>query len=147
MTKDIPNTFGPVAFDTLKVYEDLVEAGLEQDAARAVTEAMARAHANRGATVADLKEAVHQLEKQLRDLDGTLEVQETRNRVGIAAIRKEGRDIRKDILTGITRATRTLAAAILLALILAVLGPHLPGYPWIDEMFPQGSESTGIVLQ
>ena len=147
MTKDTPNRFGPVAFDTLKVYEDLMEAGLEQDAARAVTEAMTRAHLHRGATVADLREVEHRLEKQLLDLDRKLEVQETRNRVGLSAIRKEGADIRKGIVQGFTRLSWTLAALFALAVVLVQLMPHLPGYPWSDHLFRQEPASVGIGFQ
>ena len=146
MTKDTLDTFGPVALDTLKVYEDLMEAGLEQDAARVVTEAMARAHIHRGATVADLREVKHRLEKHLLDLDRKIEVQETRNRVGISAIRKEGAAIQNNISRGLTRLTWIVVALFALAVVLLPLTPHLPGFPWIAEVAPPGSEA-GTVFQ
>ena len=143
MTKDTLDTFGPVALDTLKVYEDLMEAGLEQDAARVVTEAMARAHIHRGATVADLREVKHRLEKHLLDLDRKIEVQDTRNRVGISAIRKEGAEIQNNISRGLARLTGFVLVLFALAVVLFAIHPHLPAFPWIDGVVLPGSDPAG----
>ena len=143
MPKQPPDTFSPIAFDTLRVYEELQEAGLEQEAARAVVEAMARAHANRGARVADLREVEHHLEKQLLELARKLELQEARNRVGISAIRKEGDDIRK----GIARLTWIIVFLFALAVVLVPVAQHLPGFPWDAGGFGQEVTLPGIGLQ
>ena len=147
MAKQPPDTFSPIAFDTLKVYEDLQEAGLGQEAARAVVEAMARAHANRGARVADLREVEHRLDLRLLELDRKLELQEARNRVGISTIRKEGDDIRKSITQGLARLTWIIVILFALAVVLVPVSPHLPGFPWGTGGGGQEVTLPGIGLQ
>ena len=128
MSKAPPNTFTPVSFDTLKVYEDLQAAGLEPDAARAVVETMARAHANRGATVADLREVEHRLDLHIAELERKFEVQGARNRVGVSSVRKEAAEIRKDITRGLARLTWSLIILFVLVGALIALAPHLPEF-------------------
>ena len=144
MTKIPPDKYGPVAFDTLGVFEELQEAGLAPGTARAVTEAMARAHIHRGATMADLKEVEYRLDLRLLEIDRKLEVQETRSRVGISAIRKEGGDIRKDILRGLAYLTWTVVALFVLAIVLLLFVPHLPGFPWVDGMVQQTGAGASV---